>query len=271
MEKKRVIAISRGGVSSWYANVALEYRDIFDYVTPEEFKRFDRAREIRRHLHMYEFEQKIIHAAARDYGLKNYALVHPSIMYRMFMPFWKQRASVGLVKAYTKFESFVLPEPFDSASVGLPQEYAAVKFYFNQAFPETEETKEFIRMIIERLSKKIAVVLLDSSEIALDDHSHFQGKSAQNVFDAKNYLNPRNNLDVQTKIMSRARFFVGNYGGFSYIPSLLGIPSFGFYAQGNFSRNHTDISSRVFSGHPFPYGALTLLHIKDYDALGRVC
>lgn len=269
MKKENVIAISRGGVASWYANVALEYRDIFDYAAPEEFAQFDRARKLRRHLHMHAFEQRIVNAAAQDCGIKKFTLIHPSTMYRMFMPFWKQRASVGLVKAYTKFEAFGR-KPFDSSFLGLPQEYAAVKFYFNEAFPETEETKQFIRILIGRIAKKIPVVLLNSSGIALDDHAHFRGEFGENIFDVKKHLTPRNNLDIQTKIISRARFFVGNYGGFSYISSLLGVPSFGFYAQGNFAKTHTDVSTRVFSGHPFPYGALTLLHIKDYDALSHV-
>ena len=269
MKKERVIVVSRGGVSSWYKNIASDYRDIFDYVSPEEFARFDRARKIRRHLHMHAFEKRILEMSVRDAGPKRYTLIHPSLMYRMFMPFWKQRASIGLVKAYTKFEPFQ-PEHFDSASLGFPKEYAAAKFYFNQAFPETEETKRSIHAILETISKKIPVVLLNSSDISLDDHTHFHGVSAQNMFDIKKHLTARNNLDMQTNIISRARFFVGNYGGFSYLPSLLGIPSFGFYAQGNFSRNHTDFSTRIFSGHPFPYGALTLLHIKDYNALAHL-
>jgi hypothetical protein len=33
------LIVSRGGTASWYRPFAASYRDIFDYLTPEEFRR----------------------------------------------------------------------------------------------------------------------------------------------------------------------------------------------------------------------------------------
>ena len=37
VDRERVIAVSRGGASSWYADVAGAYVDIFDHLDPETF------------------------------------------------------------------------------------------------------------------------------------------------------------------------------------------------------------------------------------------
>ena len=44
-------------------------------------------------------------------------------------------------------------------------------------------------------------------------------------------MSPRTNLDVQSKVIARARAFVGTHGGLSYLPPLYGVKSLSFYSD----------------------------------------
>ena len=56
---------------------------------------------------------------------------------------------------------------------------------------------------------------------------------------------PERNLAVQSAVISRARAFVGTYGGYSYIAPFYGVPSVGFYSQESFKLHHLYVAQRV--------------------------
>ena len=49
-------------------------------------------------------------------------------------------------------------------------------------------------------------------------------------------MTPRNNLAVQTKVISGARAFIGTYGGLSYLAPFYGVNSLAFYSNPEGSR-----------------------------------
>ena len=60
--------------------------------------------------------------------------------------------------------------------------------------------------------------------------------------------NVRDNLAVQSAIVSRARGFVGTYGGFSYLAPLYGVPAVSFYSlRERLVPFHLEHAQRVFS------------------------
>ena len=80
-------------------------------------------------------------------------------------------------------------------------------------------------------------------------------------------MTPRNNLEVQTKVISRARAFVGTYGGLSYLAPLYGVTSLAFYShREKFSPQHLELARRVFGG--FKRGSYVVLDTSDIDVLG---
>ena len=44
-------------------------------------------------------------------------------------------------------------------------------------------------------------------------------------------MTPRNNLDVQSRIIARSHCFVGTYGGLSYLAPFYGKPSIAFHQE----------------------------------------
>ena len=95
-----------------------------------------------------------------------------------------------------------------------------------------------MRQIIERMLEKRAVVLLDSP-FAVDDHTNVEWlKAAGNgsrykkrLVRAEEWMVPRNNLDVQSRIIARSHCFVGTYGGLSYLAGFYGRPSIAFHEK----------------------------------------
>jgi hypothetical protein len=80
-------------------------------------------------------------------------------------------------------------------------------------------------------------------------------------------MTPQNNLAVQTKVISKARAFVGTYGGLSYLAPLYGVTSLAFYSpRERFNVQHLELARRVFGR--FKRGSYVVLDTSDLSVLG---
>ena len=103
---ERLIAVSRGGAAgAWYASFAGRSHDALSFIPPDEFKRqnFDRSGRLG--------EQKQIGADAarrRDRRFvrkaegRDVSVLHPSIMYRLFAPYWWGHQAARMASARTR-------------------------------------------------------------------------------------------------------------------------------------------------------------------------
>ena len=79
-----------------------------------------------------------------------------------------------------------------------------------------------------------------------DDHKIIQFDLAKfsflsEIIDLSQFY--RNNLQVQIHTISTSSFFVGTYGGLSYVPLCFGVPSIGFYTdKSKFESKHLDLA-----------------------------
>jgi hypothetical protein len=86
-----------------------------------------------------------------------------------------------------------------------------------------------------------------STSVRLDEHSDFQttGHSGLYVVDA--HTVPHRNLELQSRIISGARGFIGTYGGFSYLAPFYGVRSVSFFSRRyGFEPHHLELADRVF-------------------------
>ena len=119
--------------------------------------------------------------------------------------------------------------------------YVAVKFYFNDCFPPTDENRGFVRDHVRELTKTSRVVSLTTG-LNLDDHGGegdpaHERAAAVTLLPAE--LHPRDNLAVQSRIVAGASAFVGTYGGFSYLAPFLGVQSTAYFGDADgFSKRH---------------------------------
>ena len=82
-------------------------------------------------------------------------------------------------------------------------------------------------------------------------------------------LEPRNNLEVQTKVISRARAYIGNYGGLSYLAPFYGVRSLAFYScPEHVAPHHLDLMYRVAA--KMKRGSFVALDTEGLDLLSLV-
>jgi hypothetical protein len=263
----RMVVISRGGCAAWYRDVAVRYVDLFDYYTPDEFRAESEQRITAGRLKprtMSEFDRDVLKLVRQTFHLRNSDLLHPMHMYRLFHWYWQGRTSVAAVENFAEFKRLPRIDAGDLAGK-LPDDYVAVRFYFNDAFPETEANRRFVLDLLNTLAETTDVVLLNPS-IQLDDRRDVEAPARGRIHGISHLMSPRTNLDVQTRVIARARAFVGTHGGLSYLPPLYGVKSLSFYSDPRgFAVQHLDLARREFTR--MQPGSYVALDVNDLDTL----
>jgi hypothetical protein len=236
VDPARMLIVSRGGTRSWYRPFASSYRDIFDHFSPEEYRRKHDERVAangeQKQRKVLAFEHDLLQELTRD--VRSRTMLHPSTMYELFNPFWWTHTDDSWVLSHARYQKL-------DAGADVPDlptsPYTAVKFYFNDCFPATDENRAFVRRTIEQLAAQGPVVSLTTG-LQLDDHGGVDAH-ALGVRPFPADVSPRDNLGLQSAIVARADAFVGTYGGFSYLAPFLGVRSIAYYGDPNgFSRRH---------------------------------
>ena len=244
----RFVVASRGGVSQWYRGVTDNYIEVLDHMTTEHYlfnnlRRVQRGKQKQRKL--TEFDTEVVRLAKDVTNKKDFEILHPSLMYNLFMPYWKRQCSLRLVDQFTKFKRHVAPE-IGTLPEGLPQDYVAVRFYFNDSFPDTKSNRKFAIRMVQRLARHTDVVLLNLG-FSMDEHRDLDPIANPRVHTVDHMMQPANNLGVQTAIISRARTFLGTYGGLSYLAPFYGVDSLVFYSDSRgFHDHHLEFAEYVF-------------------------
>jgi hypothetical protein len=266
IDPARVTVISRGGPASWYRRIGTGYVDAFDLFSVEEMRLWQQSRHDaesgQKHFAVTSFDDELLRRAAPRLPAE-FGLVHPSLMYRRFLPFWAGRGAWRDVHRAVRFAS--LPKPSPPSIDELPDEYVAVKAYFSDCFPATDRNRAFLGDLIDRLATRSPVVLL-SKGFEVDDHvDAAHGAVANGVVSISAAFTPRTNLDVQTAVIAGARALVTTYGGFSYLGPFLGVPTFSFFSERNFNASHLDVAHRAAA--KLGGGGFVTFHVDDYAAL----
>ena len=242
VDPARVTVISRGGAAPWYADLAHGYVDVLEHFTPEEVATWQQTRHSeeggQKHFGLTSFDDEVLRRAAPQLPA-DYQLVHPSAMYRRFLPFWASRRGWWSVHHGVQYRPLPKPAP---AALDLPPEYVAVKAYFSDCFPDTAENRAFLTGALERLAARHPVVML-STGLRLDDHA--EAAPDERVLSIAGAMTPTNNLTVQTSVIAGARALVCTYGGFAYLGPLLGVPTFSFFSDANFNPTHLEAAQRA--------------------------
>ena len=191
------------------------YVELFDYFSPAEFVAFNTARQkasgMQKQKGVADVELNLVARIEKDLGFGTCDLLHPRLMYSGVLRYhWSQRSSMDHLLLHARYERMEIPEPGE-IEAQLPSDYYAVRFYSRKSFGDNEGNRIFVRHIIERMLESRDVVLLDSP-FAVDDHANVEWmKAAGNgsrynnrLVRAEEWMVPRNNLDVQSRIIARS-------------------------------------------------------------------
>ena len=256
-DPSRAIAISRGGVASWYDGLAEHYVELFDHMTPEAFtarntERREEGEGSHKQLSLSSLDEELVALARQRPGFENAVIIHPSDMYRLFRQYWLGHRGPSQVQERTRFDRlgpsgrFAL-EP-SGRFAGLPREYVAVKAYTAQSLPETPENRVALRAVIASLAEHTDVVTLDTG-LAVDDHADYRLDRHPRVHNLSGLLTPQNNLGLQTEVIAGARAFVGTCGGLAWIAPLFGVPTVALFSDARFLHSHLYFARKVYLEH----------------------
>lgn len=249
VDPARVVAVSRGGVAAWYRDVATRYVEIFDYMSPDEFgqrnaHRRDAVHFSNKQLSASAMDQQLLESVVTTLGLDRTHVLHPSLMYRLFHPYWYGRRPVQFVERNVRFA------PMSSATEpgpeGLPDDYTAVKLYSAHSLADDSETRTALRWLIERLVEQTDVVLLDTG-LMVDDHHDYVFGGIPRVTSVRNLMVPQTNLGVQTQVLSRARAFVGTCGGLAWLAPMLGVDTVAILSETRYLHTHLQLALRAYA------------------------
>jgi hypothetical protein len=236
---ERLWVVSRGGTRAWYGDLAAHYVDAFEFCSPDVFRAATADAKKQRRVGAFDAELVRRVTAARDLGRPD--LLHPGMMYRLLMPYWKDLATIARVRRRAVYAR-VMAE--DAPLSELPKEYVAARFYFSECFPDTPANRSFVTTTIENMSRQVPVVVLNTP-FAVDDHRDVEPTRGKVVTLAA-HMSPERNLALQTTVIARARAFVGTYGGYSYLAPFCGVNSMAFYSDRTFKPHHLHVAQDIF-------------------------
>ena len=259
----RIVAVSRGGVESWYRGVAGQYVEIWDDIDPVTFARRNAGRGITKQYEPSAFDAEVLDVVGKRLGTRDFGVLHPGLMYRLFTLYWSGQRAMGFVDAHTHFETVSPPTIIDPGL--LPREYIAVKFYAARSMPDTPEIRARLREIVGALADRMPVVLLDTGLLLEDDHADYGFSSTGRVITAKPWMTPQTNLGVQTQIVAGAKAFVGTCGSIAWLAPRLGVNTSALYVDPKWLHAHLGVAMRAY--HKLEAGSFAAADLRALDPL----
>ena len=103
-------------------------RTCFRTFSPDEFR--VATEEAKKQRRVGKFDTVVLKRVLAAQNLGRVDLLHPGMMYRLFMPFWREIASMSRVEQYAAYARIDAAD--DPVLRALPDTYVAVRFYFSR-------------------------------------------------------------------------------------------------------------------------------------------
>jgi hypothetical protein len=238
----RFVAVSRGGTASWYVDVAGRYVEILDHIAPADLAARAAGGGLKQR-ELSDLDRQLTERVRDAAGLgQSAAVLHPSLMFRWFAPFWSGHESLSFVERHSRHARVTAPQV--DLPVALPDEYIAVKFYAAKSLPDTPVVRAQLRQLCAALAERCPVVQLDTG-LGLDDHEDIALTERRSI-SLRGHFDPRTNLAVQTRVVAGAKMFVGTCGGLAWLAPLLGVQTIPVFTDDSFLHAHLHVARRVY-------------------------
>jgi hypothetical protein len=238
-----VLAVSRGGCASWYGDLATRYVDALDLLGPEKYARQlaerRRAAGDQKQVRALALDRRLAAAARRRARFPRAAIrVHPAVMHSRLRDIWAGRRPAADLEQFVRFETLDAPEP---APVAVPGgSFVALKAYWSQAYPETEQAHRWVLELATVLSGRLRIVN-PVNRTSPDGHAEVMADpEAVDQIDVGR--DASTNLALQSSVFARAAAAVTTYGGMAYVPLLHGVPTVGLRAADGDNPVHLEVA-----------------------------
>lgn len=246
LDRTRTFAVSRGDNSVWYKGVAAGCYNFFEDVSIEEYRHHVQSRRrLEKRLFVDALDRRIIELTKRRFGLSSARVLHPMVMNRWFLPVWKGRLPSDLTARHLSFSRFEVPADDVGRTPTVNGKRVAVKFWFNQNFPNVATNVRFVERVVRTLAERYTVLILNARD-RFDGHSPVPIALGPSVVDCRDFIAAHDNLRSQTELVARSEYFVGTFGGLGLLPGFLGKTAFVFHSEPFFTA-HLDTAFRMWS------------------------
>jgi hypothetical protein len=227
ISSEHVTVVSRGGAEPWYDGLAGRYVDVFDHVTPEEFRRrtlelWEQTGGLQKQVTVRAWDEEVLDATLGE-SWRDGALLHPQLLYRLFRNVWQGALPLRDFLDRAAHHPWRAPAP----APGLPEDFTAVRFYFRDSFRDTPANRELVHNVVERLSGRRPVVLLNTG-VVVDEHLDAEPPEGEHILRPLAGIDASRNLAAQSAVVARSQLFVGTYGGLAHLAPFYGVPTIGF-------------------------------------------
>ena len=264
---ERLVVVTRGGAAAWYADITTNAVELFDLMSPEAYAAGNAQRSVEDRGTLKQFgvssmDQRIVADVQARLGTGRVRVLHPSFLYQLFHQFWLGHRPPSFLDKRSRYRRIAAP---DVALPPLPAQFVAVKFYTAASLPPTDAVRRALQSIVLGLAERTDVVMLDTG-LALDDHEDYSFAAASRIHSVRESLRPRDNLAVQTAIVSRASSFVGTCGALAWLAPMLGVDTTAVLADARFLHGHLQVARRVYEA--IDGGRFSPLAISAFEHMG---
>ena len=217
--------ISRGGVRGWYSAMASNYSDLYliggkalvdDLQTDTYPIAFD---------HRHKRLVKILGGSRRYW-------IHPNLMHQAIAEFKSFPDRLGglenvIVHRPITGEDLLRENPevartWKAMLRKLPREFVTVKFYSGSNLNNIEFADHIARALVA-VGRDVPLIGLGMT-VSTTSHMDWTSKFMQ-IQEVMGGIDSSINLGIQSLLISRSMGFLGTYGGFSYLPLYLRVPT----------------------------------------------
>ena len=203
--------LSRGGCAAWYRDIATHYVELFDYYTPDEFRQRSEQRLTdgkAKPRTMSEFDRNTIKLGTTRLAPPAVRPAPPdggSVVSQVL----QSRAAVDTVETLAVFKP--LPPRDERARGQAPGRIRGGSLLLQRRLSGYGDKPRIVASLLNALAETTDIVLLNPS-MRLDDRVDVPVTARGRIHDISDLMSPRTNLDIQSKVIARARAFVGTHG-----------------------------------------------------------
>jgi hypothetical protein len=271
IDPANVTVVSRGGVETWYEGLCSHYVDLFEAMTPDEFRQvtmelWATTGGLQKQVLVRTWDERVLDVTLGE-DWRGRALLHPQLMYRLFRNVWQAALPLRDFLDRAVHRPWRQPDGDGLVDV-LPEEFTAVRFYFRESFPDTPANRELVHDVVERLAARRPVVLLNTG-LAVDEHVDAEPSGNPRVLRPLGGVPPERNLAAQSAVVSRARLFVGTYGGLAHLAPFYTVPTIGFASDPvEINPVHLALARRTAAAYGTPLAVVDRAGFELLDAAG---
>jgi hypothetical protein len=252
IQPQRLVVVSRGGMESAYGELAGSYVDLLDLSSAEALatrnaeRRSDVERGGQKQSGLSQYDTEIVTAVRARVGIGEAAVLHPSLMFRLFRHVWYDNLPFDVLWRHTRYVTADRGATMSltASSVALPDDFIAVKVYGGPALGTGDATRGLVRDLVAHAAAVAPVVVLEA-EHGLDEHRDFDFDGLPGVTSAKTLMAPRTNLGVQLALVARSRYFLSACGGLAWLAPFLGVPTVALYEQDRLLAPHLFVARQA--------------------------